>query len=612
MKTIDKFAILCILAAAVAACGQKPDPEPIPDDPTETRTLTFVLPSFTAGEGEELPAGIKTAWAAGDQIVVHGEYAKDQVTVTLAASDISADGKSATQTVSGLYPYKRDDCTSTLYAAYPASAVDNLKHCFFYSAFKPVNMPLMAACNTGETFNFVNLTSAVSFVVDGDFDSFSFTARKDINIGFSRYQVKITDKEVNLKQYLEGATSTILSTELVADGETVNTLFVPGGLPLDAGFILTFSKDGKSQKLLKDKEEVIVEVGELLDLGDVTDFLVDAADDIDPDLATSIDLQGNANCYIVYEPGVYKFKAVKGNTDKAITGIDAVELLWETYCDTEEVTPRTVVEGCAYDEDSGSVCFKLPTPVKPGNALLAALDKDENVLWSWHIWIPETPITDDTHGFGSFKMMSRNLGALVDTEAGAPADPRSFGLLYQWGRKDPFLGASAIDSTEPVTFAGTAMTVAEGPVDPETVFDKPTVFFNVSGAWATGNDNMMWGDVERDASAEKSVYDPCPAGYRIPGRKHFSIFQNNGSTIAGWNFDAANGVVQLGSPLAYFPVCGYLQVDGTLANGSAIVWDARNDYESTKTSYSMYINNNESVKQAVTRAFGGSVRCEAE
>ena len=361
MKNISKIAILCILALAAFGCQQKTDPTPDPGTKPvvepETHTLTFVLPD-----------GEKAAWEAGDQIVVHGEYAKDQVTVTLAASDISADGKSATQTVSGLYPYKRDDCTSTLYAAYPASAVDNLKHCFFYSAFKPVNMPLMAACNTGETFNFVNLTSAVSFVVDGDFDSFSFTARKDINIGFSRYQVKITDKEVNLKQYLEGATSTILSTELVADGETVNTLFVPGGLPLDAGFILTFSKDGKSQK---DKEEVIVEVGELLDLGDITDFLVDAADDIDPDLATSIDLQGNANCYIVYEPGVYKFKAVKGNTDKAITGIDAVELLWETYCDTEEVTPRTVVEGCAYDEDSGSVCFKLPTPVKPGNALLA-------------------------------------------------------------------------------------------------------------------------------------------------------------------------------------------------------------------------------------------------
>ena len=93
MKTIDKIAILCILALA-ASCSQKPvTPEPVtPEVKPETRTLTFVLPDFTVGEGGEVPASVKTAWKAGDQIVVHGEYAKDQVTVTLGAGDISGDG----------------------------------------------------------------------------------------------------------------------------------------------------------------------------------------------------------------------------------------------------------------------------------------------------------------------------------------------------------------------------------------------------------------------------------------------------------------------------------------------------------------------------------------
>ena len=117
MKTIDKIAILCILALA-ASCSQKPvTPEPVtPEVKPETRTLTFVLPEIVLEEGEEAPAAMKTAWVAGDQIVVHGEYAKNQVTVTLAAGDISADGKSATVTVDNLYPYKREDCTSTLTA----------------------------------------------------------------------------------------------------------------------------------------------------------------------------------------------------------------------------------------------------------------------------------------------------------------------------------------------------------------------------------------------------------------------------------------------------------------------------------------------------------------
>ena len=107
MKTINKIAmILCL--ASLAACVEKPvTPDPVGpvEQPAETRTLTFVLPDTPAGED----AGLKTAWAAGDKIIVHGEYAKDQVTVTLAAGDIASDGKSATKTVEGLRPYKRED-----------------------------------------------------------------------------------------------------------------------------------------------------------------------------------------------------------------------------------------------------------------------------------------------------------------------------------------------------------------------------------------------------------------------------------------------------------------------------------------------------------------------
>ena len=149
MKTIERIAILCAVLLPLFSCHEKP--VPVPPDPEgpqpETHTLTFVLPDVTVGEGEEVPASVKTAWKAGDQIVVHGEYAKDQVTVTLAAGDISGDGKSATVTVEGLYPYQREDCSSTLYASYPASLADNLKHCFFYSKFSTTGQQILAACN---------------------------------------------------------------------------------------------------------------------------------------------------------------------------------------------------------------------------------------------------------------------------------------------------------------------------------------------------------------------------------------------------------------------------------------------------------------------------------
>ena len=127
MKATVKTALLFSVCSVLFACGQKnvtPEPVTPAEEPAQTRTLTFILPDGMS-------------WTEGDQIVVHGEYAKDQVTVTLAASDIAAGGQSATKTVEGLRPYKREDCTSTLYASFPARAVDNLKHCFFDGLMNP-------------------------------------------------------------------------------------------------------------------------------------------------------------------------------------------------------------------------------------------------------------------------------------------------------------------------------------------------------------------------------------------------------------------------------------------------------------------------------------------
>ena len=88
MKKIYNIAILCAVMLPLFSCHEV---DPTPPDPVgpepESRTLTFVLPEYTLGEGGEAPAAIKTAWQAGDQIVVHGEYAKDQVVVTLAAGE---------------------------------------------------------------------------------------------------------------------------------------------------------------------------------------------------------------------------------------------------------------------------------------------------------------------------------------------------------------------------------------------------------------------------------------------------------------------------------------------------------------------------------------------
>lgn len=623
MKNIYRIGILCTLALAVSCTGlNKADedwgtnPHVKKTVPAETRTLTFVIPQYPIGDNGVAP-GLKTAWKAGDKIIVHGEYADEQVTVTLEAGDISADKKTATKTVEGLHPYTRDDCHTTLYAAYPAEAVNNLPHCMFYTSFGDTNTQIMAACNREDTFRFQNLSCVVTFVVNGDFDSYTFTGRKDVMLSYELYQVKITDTDVNMKQYMQKPATTITSNAVAADGNTVNYVYIPGDVDLPGGFILRFYKNGEAVKSLTDKEAFAIQRGTGLDLGDVTDLLVDAADDIDPSLATPLDSEGNANCYIVYETGMYRFKALKGNTSVPLEGIKDADILWETCGNGEEVAERSVISGVSYDPESGSVCFQLPNPVKPGNALVAVKDAGGNIIWSWHIWIPETQISVSTFGYTSgCSMMSRNLGALVDTQPGAIADARSFGLLYQWGRKDPFIGVKEAGSTERAAFAGVAMTVHDGQMTQEEAIAQPTVLACVpidgdnKTDWCSQVDIMYWGDQEK--SGTKTIYDPCPPGYRAPGRKRATIFTAEGSTLAGWLYDAENYYFQVGSPVSTLPITGYMNCDGTYTPGVSVIWNTHMDADTPHISYCELVKDGVSKKGQMARALGGSVRCETD
>ena len=601
MKTIDRLAILCLLA--LVSCGpENVDPIPEPENPTETRKLTFVLPDANVGAGEA-PAGLfKTSWKAGDQIIVHGEYAKDQVTVTLDAGDISSDGRTATKTVDGLRPYKRDDCASVLYASYPASAVNNLKHCFFYSAFTNANTQFMAACNSGDTFSFRNISCVISFKVKGDYDSYSFTARKDIPIGGDRFQVKITDTETNLKQYLENPSPTIVSNDLVADGVTVNTLYVQGGLDLSGGYLLRFYKDGEAIMGMKDLDALQLGAGSVLDLDDVTDILTPAADDIDPGLATSVDNEASANCYVIEEAGLYKFKAYMGNSTEMISGGEHAEILWETAGNADPIESRSVIKGVSFDAETNYVCFQTPNPLKPGNALIAVVDAQGAVLWSWHIWIPATPVTakEESNFAATGKVMSRNLGALVDATIAAPTPAESFGLLYQWGRKDPFPG---LCGDSPVAVAGTAVTAQEGPVTVAESIQHPTVIsFKASKDWQNDSDpSTLW------LEASKTVYDPCPPGYMLPTRNKSCIFWS-GSSIASnsaYSLNEGNKSFSVGSLV--FPLAGHISdTDGSLMSDYTIVWSGRWD-SGTENGYGF--NSSEWRNKGNIRSRGGAVRC---
>ena len=452
MKTIERIAILCAVLLPLFSCHEKPVPvPPEPEGPQpESRTLTFILPDVTVGEGEEVPASVKTAWKAGDQIVVHGGYAKDQVTVTLGAGDISGDGKTATVKVDGLFPYKREDCSSTLYASYPASVADNLKHCFFYSKFSTTQQQILAACNNGDTFQFQHILGILSMTVGEGLGGFTVSTPKKDALGYEFLQVKITDNEQYYKQYVGNP---IIQMDGTVDGNRI-LMFLPDETSFPAGFVIKFKEGDDYTKIFKYTEPVEIARGAIVDLGDISGEIQHYDNPFSKDVK-DLDTAGNANCYIINEPGSYKFKAVYGNEPtNYLQDVDDAVILWETWNDNSEVTPNSVLAHASFAEDF--IIIRTPATLHPGNALVAAKDAAGKILWSWHIWVPATPIvTANFGGIMGVDLMDRNLGALVAAEAtSAEVSPTSYGMLYQWGRKDPFTAAGTFKGSSPATYAG--------------------------------------------------------------------------------------------------------------------------------------------------------------
>ena len=553
MKKIYDIAILCAVLFPLVSCHEKPvDPvDPVPEEvKPESRTLTFVLPEFTLGEGEEAPAALKTAWKAGDQIVVHGEYAKNQVTVTLAASDISGDGKTATVQVDGLYPYKREDCTSNLYASYPAEVVDNLKHCFFYSKFSSTNAQIMAACNEGDTFKFQNICGLLSMKATGNFDGYTLSTPKKEAVGYEFLQVKITDQEQLYKQFTGDP---VLQMDGTVKGPDI-LVFLPEGTSFEAGFVIKFKAGDEYTNIYRYTQPLEIARGAILDLGDISDDIQHYENPFSSDIK-DLDANGNANSYIVTEPGGYKFKAVYGNKSNAfIPEVDVAEILWETWNDASEVTPNSVLASATFAEDY--IILHTPETLKPGNAVIAAKDVDGKILWSWHIWIPETAVrTANFSGIMGDDLMDRNLGALVaTTEATDAVDPRSYGLVYQWGRKDPFTSAGTFNSSTPATWAGASDEVAPGQISLAESIANPRLLGHIdNGDWILETDDELWKETE------KTIYDPCPPGYRVPKPVGAGTFWSSDlSAQAGWGVNVAAGWLKLGSPDAsVFPIAGY-------------------------------------------------------
>ena len=199
------------------------------------------------------------------------------------------------------------------------------------------------------------------------------------------------------------------------------------------------------------------------------------------------------------------------------------ELLWET---TDGLISELVLS-------DGIVSFN--TSAGKGNALIAVKDQQGRIMWSWHIWCTDLPADQvymaNKYG-NSYTFMDRSLGA-----TSALDDTGSLGMSYQWGRKDPIPGSSKFyDMTEPTLYGSvTKVSVAASDASTGTIanaIQNPVTFLKAADWLFAGRNNYLWGNPQGEegltATHQKSIYDPCPPGYRIPGKDAFSIFTKTG------------------------------------------------------------------------------------
>lgn len=265
----------------------------------------------------------------------------------------------------------------------------------------------------------------------------------------------------------------------------------------------------------------------------------------------TLGLTSTSNCYLITHRGQYSFNAtVKGN-GKAAGDLKAPSKLNPAGAKLVWQSAKGMIKEVSYAD--GIITFVAERVF--GNALIAAVDSKDKIIWSWHIWFPrETPdvLTSSTND----RIMTLNLGALSSDHNSV----ESHGLLYQWGRKDPFPGSPVPNNgdvntknAEVYDIEGHKVEIKHTDANGSSIsgshieysIANPTVCIGNRLQYASGNRNWMpeeessgslWGNPEGYVHSQgvyankgsKTYYDPCPEGYRVPPISVFSAFTKSG------------------------------------------------------------------------------------
>ena len=282
-----------------------------------------------------------------------------------------------------------------------------------------------------------------------------------------------------------------------------------------------------------------------------------------------------ANTFLVRPGKTYRFKTnVMGRGTEGVTAMGLQE-------ESNSLGGYTIRKDASIDEILNNpkyeyiyfTTYNEGTAQRGGNAVISVME-EEKVLWTWMIWARDEDPKIET--IGTCQQMAVNLGSWGDEDINVRVGNSVmkfpftywFGLPYSWGFHVPQPGLTNFDLAARIG----------GVLDSELYYmyyydvnNQPVEVNKRRGSVTRGLGNAlqhpedlidltnrgadlyaeMWGAT----SKEKTIFDPCPYGYRVAGQDLYNAFEFSRPGHGGITY--ANGV-RLGNRLN---LGGYLGIN---------------------------------------------------
>lgn len=466
------FRYIVPLILFLPAC-ERQEETPVTPEPPVQGLVMHTLKASTPGEDvpetrtyvSALDNNTKIFWSAKEKISIlsgGGNYLFQGDNDT-AASSASFTGEAPADLGSyiALYPYDASATYTEGYVSTTLPSVQTGKASTFADGYL-----ITADDATGNSISFNHLCSGLRFMVTTDrITAVSIRGNNGEKIA-GDFRFRFTSEDTPA---LEAGTEECVTLRPPGGHFEIGTSYYIVILPtvFTKGFTLIVENDGQVGQLRFDSE-VTFTAGKFKNITGALNTRISSwtTPKIYYGPENSFCLRPGGSVSFDVSPRLIEDSWQRGPVPVAADVPDAADVLWGTG----SISSAALSDGKLTVTASGT----------PGSALVA-IKKSGTILWSYLIWVT------------------------AEAPSGNVLPPLGGQLYFQWGRKDPLSAASAYAGNQGA--GGLSYSISH-PCDFIEGVDNGYDWFTKI---ADGQDDTLWGE-----GGSKTVWDPCPSGYRVP------------------------------------------------------------------------------------------------